>query len=108
MHTHTHTHPLMKEGFIKVRPRPINWAFLRRSARTPTINTIRGTRAIKGLRASKRGLVPVTGPSVPLQALSAPYRGRFNRLIVECRSQSLGCNCMGPRVASKSLGFGQT
>ena len=68
---------------------------------------------LKGVRAIKRGLVPVTGPSVPLTGPSVPLTGPrfplrgpfFNCLIV---GHSPGFNCIGPRGASKNRGLGRT
>ena len=54
---------------------PIVWPFL---ARAPTIKAVRGTVAIKGVFAIKRGgSVPLTGPSVPLTGGSVPLAGVF-------------------------------
>ena len=47
-----------------------------RSARSLTIETVRGTGAIKrGFRAIERGMFPVAEPSVPLTRPSVPLTG---------------------------------
>ena len=70
-----------------------NRGLSQRSARTPTVKTVRGTGAIKrGFLELERGPVPVTepsapgtGPSVPLTGPRFPVRGPF--LLSNCRSQ---------------------
>ena len=87
---------------------PIIVAFLRGSARTPTIKTLRGTCAVKtALCNSKGGFLlqghrfPLQGHRVPLQALRSPDRGPSQSLIL--RSYFPSSNSTGPLVLLRLL-----
>ena len=79
--------------------------------RSPTIRTVRRTRAIKrgfmqlkGARFLLQGpRFPVRGHRFPLQPLRSPYGGPF--YLSDCRSQFPGSNCIGPLGASKNVGL---
>ena len=69
---------------------PIFWPFLRRSARAPKTEAVRGTVAIKGVSTIERavrssygeGPFPLQGPSVPLTGPSVSLMGVFEVFIL--------------------------
>ena len=92
----------------------MNWDFLRRSARTPTINNARGmggvNRGFVQLQEARFLLqgprFPLMGPSVPLAGPPFPLAGALFSCLIVCRSPRL--NCTDPQGASKNTGLGRT